>query len=489
MKKSYLFILVFLFTELIFSQTHSVTFQVDMNVHKNYGVFDPALSSVLLRGSFNGWNDQTPMDDSDNDGIYTLTYEGIESGIILYKFFYKNVNGQDAWEEIPDRSADITSDTTLAVVYFMNDEGTSKLLDVYFQVNMEIEIAANRFDPATDFVYATGNFNGWSEADTCYPSALDPNVYETSTQFLASLDDTIHYKFKINGEGWEVDFPNNTGGHRLIGISQEDLDNGYAFDPFIYPSEYFNGMESSTLTQQPIEIKFVVDMNNASDLNGTLFPAIENVFLCGGTSPLSWAWETENKDNAIFMFDDGTNGDEIANDNFWTCNVTFPIYTSLDPIVYKFGANYDLPSNNGLNDNENYAGDDHWIQLTTDISSATVRNIFGVATTEDNPHPLVDVVTEIKTGDDFPNSYQLCQNYPNPFNPTTEINFSLAQSGVVKLSIYNTKGEKIVELINNEMTSGNHTVNFNAKNLSSGVYFYSIKTNNFSAVKKMMLIK
>ncbi len=61
-----------------------------MNVHKNYGVFDPALSSVLLRGTFNDWNDQTPMDDSDNDGIYTLTYEGIESGIILYKFFYKN---------------------------------------------------------------------------------------------------------------------------------------------------------------------------------------------------------------------------------------------------------------------------------------------------------------------------------------------------------------------------------------------------------------
>jgi pectin methylesterase-like acyl-CoA thioesterase len=87
-------------------------------------------------------------------------------------------------------------------------------------------------------------------------------------------------------------------------------------------------------------------------------------------------------------------------------------------------------------------------------------------------------------------SFNLDQNYPNPFNPSTKISFSLPETGIVNLNVYNVLGQKVASLINSEsMTVGNHSVSFNASNLSSGVYFYSLKAGNNVITKKMMLVK
>ncbi len=96
----------------------------------------------------------------------------------------------------------------------------------------------------------------------------------------------------------------------------------------------------------------------------------------------------------------------------------------------------------------------------------------------------------IKDGN-TPASFQLYQNYPNPFNPSTKIKFYLARNGLVKLTIYNILGEKIKELINNYMYSGNHEVNFNAGalGLASGIYIYQLKAENKVTAKKMILLK
>jgi hypothetical protein len=83
----------------------------------------------------------------------------------------------------------------------------------------------------------------------------------------------------------------------------------------------------------------------------------------------------------------------------------------------------------------------------------------------------------------------LRQNYPNPFNPTTVIEFTLPKQEDVKLSVYNTLGEKVADLVNGRMSAGYHSVNFNATNIASGIYIYRITAGNFVALKKMMLIK
>lgn len=88
-----------------------------------------------------------------------------------------------------------------------------------------------------------------------------------------------------------------------------------------------------------------------------------------------------------------------------------------------------------------------------------------------------------------PADYSISQNYPNPFNPTTSISYSLPKAGLVKIVVYDLLGKEVAALVNEVKQAGNYVVDFNASNLSSGVYFYKITSSNFSDIKKMMLLK
>ena len=85
--------------------------------------------------------------------------------------------------------------------------------------------------------------------------------------------------------------------------------------------------------------------------------------------------------------------------------------------------------------------------------------------------------------------YSLSQNYPNPFNPSTEINYTLAKSGNVTLKVYNLLGSEVATLVNGFMESGKHSVKFDANDITSGIYFYTIKADNFTSTRKMILMK
>lgn len=94
----------------------------------------------------------------------------------------------------------------------------------------------------------------------------------------------------------------------------------------------------------------------------------------------------------------------------------------------------------------------------------------------------------------IPNINALYQNLPNPFNPTTRINYDLKQDTKVVLEIYNIKGQKVMQLVNDEKTAGQHSVYWNGKDdfnksVSSGIYFYKIQAGNFRETKKMLLMK
>ena len=88
-----------------------------------------------------------------------------------------------------------------------------------------------------------------------------------------------------------------------------------------------------------------------------------------------------------------------------------------------------------------------------------------------------------------PLQFELSQNYPNPFNPSTTINFSIPQSSNVTLKIFNTLGQEVATLVNENMESGVHTINFDASALNSGIYFYRLDAGQYSEVRKMTLIK
>ena len=96
-------------------------------------------------------------------------------------------------------------------------------------------------------------------------------------------------------------------------------------------------------------------------------------------------------------------------------------------------------------------------------------------------------VRELKS--DIPTAFALEQNFPNPFNPTTSIEFSLSRSGNVSLIIYNISGEEVKRLIDGQMPAGNHSADWDASKISSGIYFYRLQVGDFFQTRKMVLMK
>jgi len=102
---------------------------------------------------------------------------------------------------------------------------------------------------------------------------------------------------------------------------------------------------------------------------------------------------------------------------------------------------------------------------------------------KDNPTGVDETVS------DLPSNYELEQNYPNPFNPTTNIDYIIIKTTEVTLKIYDVLGREIKTLVNSVQTPGKYTVTFDARDLSSGVYFYRLGAGNFNDTKKLMLLK
>ncbi|MCF8243224.1 MAG: DUF1939 domain-containing protein [Melioribacteraceae bacterium] len=128
-----------------------------------------------------------------------------------------------------------------------------------------------------------------------------------------------------------------------------------------------------------------------------------------------------------------------------------------------------------------------------DAGPDSLINLAALSPDEDGdgyPDPTI-FISDVKkvTEDITPTVYRLEQNYPNPFNPSTVIGFQLPASGNVQLKIFDILGREITTLVKKEMKPGNYTVEFNASHLSSGVYFYQLKTDQFVDIKKMLLVK
>ncbi len=120
---------------------------------------------------------------------------------------------------------------------------------------------------------------------------------------------------------------------------------------------------------------------------------------------------------------------------------------------------------------------------------------------ETNYHDIeiswVSILTDVNDEKRLPSQYQLNQNYPNPFNPTTSISYTIpvvdfnfsSTTNSVKLKIYDILGNEVAVLVNEKQNPGNYTVQFSASDLKSGIYFYTLQTENFSQTKKMILLK
>ncbi|MBI9070555.1 MAG: T9SS type A sorting domain-containing protein [Melioribacteraceae bacterium] len=198
------------------------------------------------------------------------------------------------------------------------------------------------------------------------------------------------------------------------------------------------------------------------------------------------------------VYDTEAESYDIPFPNWITVDLTSDNIASSEPFVVAFIVEGTYPENNRvmittqsdanvhsytyLNDPYPSSGLPDWYYISlsnTEVYAYLIRAYVGFGVTGVN-----DEVSEL-----LPGSFELKQNYPNPFNPTTQIDYSIADNGFVKLKIFDVLGNDVAELVNEIKNSGNYSVNFNAKNLSSGTYFYSLQVNGKTITKKLMLLK
>jgi Secretion system C-terminal sorting domain len=103
--------------------------------------------------------------------------------------------------------------------------------------------------------------------------------------------------------------------------------------------------------------------------------------------------------------------------------------------------------------------------------------------------PLSEVIGIQNISSEIPSAYSLSQNYPNPFNPSTVMRFQLSVVGLTTLRVYDLMGREVATLVNEKLQPGTYETTFNGNNLSSGTYFYKLTSGDFTATKRLTLIK
>lgn len=220
-----------------------------------------------------------------------------------------------------------------------------------------------------------------------------------------------------------------------------------------------------------------------SDLNSNNEPTItylsEGNILWSGT--IGGVWFSTNNGTTWTPRNSGLSLDPYSSS---IIRVNGTLITSL-----KFGGSGMYKStNNGLN----------WINIGDGLpflESIDFLLVYGnkiLAATSDGiwQRNISEIVTSVPNiSNQIPNTYKLYQNYPNPFNPTTTIQYSIPSAGNVKITLYDITGNEIKTLINQFRTAGDYTINFDASNFSSGMYFYKLSSGNYTESKKMLIVK
>ena len=132
-----------------------------------------------------------------------------------------------------------------------------------------------------------------------------------------------------------------------------------------------------------------------------------------------------------------------------------------------------------------------WALIGNEASSSTAKRFDSKEISTENNRPILTITYSTPTvvEDDNPIEFVLAQNSPNPFNPTTSIDFTIPEKGIVTIDIFNIAGQKVETIENEFLNAGNHSVIWDASDFSAGVYFYILKSGKHSKTMKMTLLK
>ncbi len=327
--------------------------------------------------------------------------------------------------------------------------------DVWFNAevsNANIVNLAYRFLQTNKFekvdMYDDGNHNDGTAGDGVYGALL--SVGSTDVQYYIYAENNDAVKFSPERAEYEF-YSIEVTGDLVINEFMADNDNVVP-DP---NGEYDDWIELYNNSNNTISLNGYFLSDESGDLSQWAFPDTSigpNDYL------IIWADDEEGQPGLHANFKLSASGEEIV--------LVAPDTTIVDEVTFG-------------------------VQIT-DLSTGRYPNGTGSFVLM-NPTFSAENTPGISDVDDSnngqPNDYVLYQNYPNPFNPSTTISFSIPVEGNVTLKIFNVIGQQVDELVNENLSAGNYSFNWNASDQTSGIYFYQLQTGNFIETKKMVLLK
>lgn len=331
---------------------------------------------------------------------------------------------------------------------------------------------SNTFNQVRRIGSIDGGFT-WSGAGLVSSSTWKPNM------FMSPSGDTLSLTYRgagddmtvINRFGYRESGP---GTMATVSPSGAVLTAGTP-RPQYYPFKYLNvvWIVYTEGTSPGMSLKCIVSTNNGTNFAAPIDIAtnvnVDNFWFSGGISPtgafrgldLFWVKDSAGAtDKLMYVWSSVT-----APSTFGT-----PEVVSQNPPVTSARGYLPCAIELGLSD----------VGVVFVAENSGTRRVY---------FDRYDAVTGIRNNNTIVDNYSLSQNYPNPFNPSTTINFSIPKSEYVSLKVYDIMGKEIATLVNSQMNMGSYSVDFNAANLSSGVYFYKLISGDFTEVKRMTLIK
>jgi hypothetical protein len=302
---------------------------------------------------------------------------------------------------------------------------------------------------------------------------LNPGIY-TTTLLVSSTLDSVRWKFRAAPPYYFMNIGWETGPDRWFTFSE---DSSVVTLPIIVPNIY------PSWNPPPLILTINLDMTGAINrYNGLPIPLSEIEFIgLKGTSPFMG-----NMLEGCWCPGDTLNGNMVLltkiSESNWRFEKEVPLGTNSGMYEYKFAVMYSGADtiNGGFEPLNNEFTDTlvHTV-LLVDGPPIVISNLFG------NPNPVgVERIENL-----LPSDFILEQNYPNPFNPSTKIRYSIPENSFITLKVFNLLGEEIETLVNSEQSAGVYEATFDASELSSGIYFYTLSTKNSVNTKKMILVR
>ena len=384
----------------------------------------------------------------------------------------------------------------------------SQLFSVYsLMVNSEDHILAGTF--AKGIYKSTDLGNSWAVSGLSGQWIRDFAINSSNEIFITSVGSQFGdgvYKSDDNGNTWTKVWDAISSGMNCLYIDRQNVIyvgmNYYDSQGGIFRSED-GGNTWTNIFELPANIYEIVKLNNGrilaasygqiyfSDDNGVNWNSTSSGLVQATISDIAL-----NQENEIFI-----------------TTLGYGIYKSIDnglTWITKMGAGWDFSCLKISSDGKIYAATqgnwlyesddngDNWFLVNGGLNDS--KYILSLEITKSGflfagmdyygiYKSANKVVTTLNEENTVPSKFELMQNYPNPFNPSTSIEYSVPSNEYVLLKVYDLLGNEVHTLVNERQSAGNYEVNFDASNLTSGIYFYRLQSGSFIQTKKLMLWK